>query len=55
LDLATVLQRLLKMVVDADVRHRQRCRLDEMPDERLRDMGLPRRGLPFSLPAAPLR
>lgn len=37
------LQRLLRIAVEADRHHRERCKLADMPDHRLRDMGLPPR------------
>lgn len=33
--------RLLDRLVEADARHRERCKLARMPPERLRDMGIP--------------
>ena len=54
-NLLAVLRRLTNIVVEADTRHRERCKLAEMPDERLRDMGLPLRERSSSLPFAQLR
>lgn len=41
--------RLIERLIAADARHRERHKLQAMPEERLRDMGIPRvlpRGLP---------
>ena len=42
---------LFSALCDADARHRQQRRLEEMPEYRLRDMGLRRSSLSSDLPA----
>lgn len=39
---SSLLRILIDCLVQADARHRERCRLETLPEERLRDMGLHR-------------